>query len=186
MPEAHGDGMGRPALHAVLRRERDGRSVLRFERALAHPRERVWRALTERGELEAWHPTPFVFEGDELRFQPAPGAPEMGTGRLLALEEPALLAYTWGEDELRWTLAEHDGGCLLALEHSFADRFKAARDGAGWHICLRALGALLDGTRELPEKGSARRLPEGWRELNEDYQRRFGIAPGDATPIPDL
>ena len=75
----------------------------------------------------------------------------MGTGRLLALEEPALIAYTWGEDELRWTLSEREGGCLLTLEHSFADRFKAARDGAGWHLCLTALGALLDGAERAGE-----------------------------------
>ncbi len=103
---------------------------------------------------------------------------------MLALEEPALIAYTWGADELRWTLEERAGGCLLTLEHSFADRFKAARDGAGWHLCLTALDALLDGA-EVPAKGSARELPEGWSELNEDYQRRFGIAPAEATPVPD-
>jgi uncharacterized protein YndB with AHSA1/START domain len=176
-----------PDRHAVLL-ERDGRSVLRFERLLAQPRERVWRALTERGELEAWHPTPFVLAGEAVEFQPSPGAPTMGTGRLLALHEPELLSYTWGPppaDELRWTLEEREDGCLLTLEHSFADRYKAARDGAGWHICLLALDALLEG-REVPEKGSARRLPEGWSELNEDYQRRFGISPAEATPVPEL
>ena len=89
------------------------------------------------------------------------------------------------EDELRWTLDERDGGCLLTLEHSFADRFKAARDGAGWHVCLTALGTLLDGGA-VPAKGSARELPEGWRELNESYQRRFGISPEEATPVPEL
>jgi uncharacterized protein YndB with AHSA1/START domain len=173
-----------PDRHAVLL-ERDGRSVLRFERLLAHPRERVWSALTDRNELEAWHPTPFELDGEVLEFLPSPGAPDFGTGRLLALDEPSLIAYTWGEDELRWTLSEREGGCLLTLEHSFADRFKAARDGAGWHVCLGALDALLDGAM-VPAKGSARELPGGWRELNEDYQRRFGIAPGEATPVPDL
>ena len=120
-------------------------------------------------------------------FVAAPGMPEMGTGRLLALEEPTVLAYTWGpppQDELRFTLAAREGGCLLTLEHSFEDRFKAARDGAGWHICLAALEALLEGGA-VPEKGSARQLPEGWCAL-KDYQRRFGIAPGDATPVPGL
>lgn len=176
-----------PDDHAVLL-ERDGRSVLRFERALAHPRERVWRALTERGELAAWHPTPFLFEpvaGATVDFLPSPGVPEMGRGRVLAYEEPSLLAYTWGEDELRWTLTEHDGGCVLILEHCFADRMKAARDGAGWHVCLLALSALLDGG-EVPDKGSARRLPEGWSELNGEYQRRFGIDPQEATPVPKV
>jgi uncharacterized protein YndB with AHSA1/START domain len=175
-----------PDQHAVLS-ERDGQSVLRFERELSHSRERVWRALTERGELEAWHPTPFRIAGETVEFLPSPGAPDFGSGRLIAFEEPALLAYEWGPpppDELRWTLAEGPGGgCLLALEHSFADRFKAARDGAGWHVCLTALDALLDG-REVPARGSARTLPEGWSELNETYQRRFGIAPEQATPVP--
>jgi uncharacterized protein YndB with AHSA1/START domain len=170
--------------HAVLL-ERDGRSVLRFERELRQSRERVWRALTELDELQAWHPTPFLLAGATVEFLSAPGAPDFGTGRLLALEEPALIAYTWGEDQLRWTLSEREDGCLLTLEHSFGDRFKAARDGAGWHVCLTALGALLDGAA-VPEKGRARELPAGWSELNEDYQRRFGIAPEDATLVPEL
>ncbi len=171
--------------HAVLL-ERDGRSVLRFERRFSHPRERVWRALTEHGELEAWHPTPFELEpraGGEITYLPSAGVPEMGVGQVLACEEPALLEHTWGEDELRWTLEESDGGCLLTLEHTFADRFKAARDGAGWHICLIALAAVVDG-EQVPERGSARELPGGWRTLNEEYLTRFGISPEEATPIP--
>jgi uncharacterized protein YndB with AHSA1/START domain len=177
-----------PDGHAVLL-EQDGRSVLRFQRALDHPRERVWRALTERDELAAWHPTPFRFEpraGAAIEFEAPPGMDAWPRGRVLACEEPSLLAYTWGpppEDELRWTIEERGGGCLLTLEHHFADRFKAARDGAGWHLCLRALDARLDGAA-VPEQGSAQRLPAGWSELNEDYQRRFGIAPGEATPVP--
>lgn len=34
----------------------DGRLALRFERTLAHPIERVWRALSEPDELGAWFP----------------------------------------------------------------------------------------------------------------------------------
>ncbi|MCW3067525.1 MAG: hypothetical protein JWL67_150 [Solirubrobacterales bacterium] len=37
--------------HAKLQEEA-GRTTLRFERILAHPPERVWRALTEKDELE--------------------------------------------------------------------------------------------------------------------------------------
>lgn len=176
-----------PAEHAVLT-ELDGRPALRFERLLAHSRERVWRALTERAELEAWHPTPFLFEpraGGAISFLPSPGVPEMGSGQVLACEEPSLLVHTWGEDELRWTLSERGDGCLLTLEHIFDDRMKAARDGAGWHICLQALSALVDG-REVPEKGSARELPGGWKELNAEYQERFGISAEEATPVPEV
>lgn len=174
-----------PDDHAVLV-ERDGRSVLRFERLLGHPRERVWEALTERDQLEAWHPTPFLFEprpGGAVSFLPSPGVPEMGIGSVLACDQPSLLVHTWGEDELRWTLEESGSDCLLTLEHTFGDRLKAARDGAGWHICLTALAAVLDG-RAVPEGGSAQRLPDGWSELNDEYLERFGISPEEATPIP--
>jgi uncharacterized protein YndB with AHSA1/START domain len=172
-----------PGEHAVLL-ERDGRYVLRFECVLSHPRERVWRALTERTELEAWHPTPFLFEpGDTIAYLPSPGLPELRPGRVLACEAPSLLVHTWFEDELRWTLEDRDGGCLLTLEHSFDDRFKAARDGAGWHTCLTALARHTDG-REPAVRGGPQQPPDGWSELNAEYQRRFGIAPEDATPIP--
>ena len=42
--------------------ELEGRDAVRFERRLAHPPERVWRAITDRGELEAWFPADI--EGD--------------------------------------------------------------------------------------------------------------------------
>src|SRR5205085_289579 len=34
----------------------DGRPMLRFERRLEHPPERVWRAITEPEELAHWFP----------------------------------------------------------------------------------------------------------------------------------
>jgi uncharacterized protein YndB with AHSA1/START domain len=49
----------------------DGRSVLRFERWLAHPVEKVWRAITEPDELDAWFPAQLVGErapGAKIRF----------------------------------------------------------------------------------------------------------------------
>jgi hypothetical protein len=99
------------------------------------------------------------------------------------LGPPRLLGHTWGEDHLRWELREHDEGCLLTLTHSFSDRFKAARDASGWHLCLDALSASLDGA----SAASAREtLSRGWQELNSAYERRFGIPPEQATPPPDF
>ena len=175
-----------PDDHAVLQ-ERGGRYVLRFQRTLPHTRERVWRALTERGELDAWHPTPFELEPREdgrVSFAEGPGRPAMPEGRVLCYEPPRLLAYTWGEDELRWELSPHAEGCLLRLTHIFDDRFKAARDAAGWHLCLDTLAGVLDGVAR-PDAGEAGD-PGEWRELNGEYERRFGIAPEQATPPPQM
>jgi uncharacterized protein YndB with AHSA1/START domain len=174
--------------HAVLE-EHDGRHALIFERVLTDPPERVWRALVAPGELADWHPTPFALDpsprapGGRIMFIATEGAPEMPDGELLAYDPPRLLAHTWGADQLRWELREHDDGCLLRLTHTFADRFKAARDAAGWHLCLAALSNSLRRTPR-PHRGSAARLGGDWSELNRGYQQRFGIAPEQATPPP--
>ena len=175
--------------------ERDGRWVLVFERVLPHSRERVWGALTERDELDAWHPTPFSMEeaqsGGRIEFQVPSMLTGMPDGRVIECEPPRLLAHTWFEDELRWELEEHPDGCRLTLAHSFDDRFKAARDGAGWHLCLQALERSLtrasadaDTSTSAAEDGQDEPIPAGWSELNDEYQERFGISPQEATPPP--
>jgi len=169
-----------PAADAVLQ-QRDGRTVLRFERVLRHAPERVWRALTEQGELERWHPTPFALDaaGARVRF-----GGEMGDGRLVEHDPPRTLAYAWGEDELRWRLQPHDDGTLLVLEHTFDDRWKAARDAAGWHLCLDALATVLDGGAPPAAADGDDAIPSQWAQLNSSYEQRFEIPHERATPPP--
>jgi uncharacterized protein YndB with AHSA1/START domain len=160
-----------------------------FERMLEHPPERVWRALTEHHELHGWHPTPFRFEpvqGGRVEFLATPGAPDMPDGEVVAFEPPRLLAYTWGEDELRFELRGHDEGSALTLTHTFDDRFKAARDAAGWEVCLQALVTMLAAGPKAPG-GKGARLPQGdWQHVNSEYEQRFGIPHELATPPPTI
>jgi len=72
---------------------------------------------------------------------------------------------------------------MLTLTHTFGDRFKAARDAAGWHLCLDALSSSLDGDGVSGGDGGEL-LPSGWRELNREYEERFGIPSEEATPPP--
>ncbi len=174
-----------PGSNAVLQ-GRDGRWALCFERLLGQPPERVWSALTTHDELFDWHPTPFELEpaaGGRVRYRPTPEGPEMPDGRVLEYDPPRLLVHTWGDDELRWELAAHADGCVLRLTHIFDDRLKAARDAAGWHLCLDALASSLAGVSR-PQRGTGPRLPDGWSGLNGDYEERFGISPREATPPP--
>jgi uncharacterized protein YndB with AHSA1/START domain len=172
-------------MHAELRDEA-GRPALRFERTLAHPPERIWRALTDDVELSDWHPTPFKLEptvGGAVSFISTNAAPPMPDGTVTACEPPRLLAHTWGDDSLRWEIEPDPRGSRLTLTHTFDDRFKAARDAAGWHLCLDALSATLDrAVTTAPEEADY--PPAGWRELNGEYEQRFGIAPEQATPPP--
>ncbi len=167
---------------AVLQEDTGG-LLLRFERILAHPPERVWSALTDPEELSGWHPTPFELEptvGGWVRYL-AGGEPAIADGKVTAYEPPRLLAHTWGEDSLRWEIRPHAAGSMLVLTHAFGDRFKAARDAAGWHLCLAALSSSLDRSRT-EQRIDAEGLPVGWRELNREYEQRFGIPPEQATP----
>jgi uncharacterized protein YndB with AHSA1/START domain len=156
----------------------ENRPALRFERRLSHPVEVVWEAITQPGELEQWFPS--RVEVDELRpgaemtfrFENMPlDAPSTMTGRVIEFDPPRLFEFTWGppghEDHLRFELepvAGSEDACLLRLTVLLEARDKAARDAAGWHLCLDRLGRQLAGA----EPGGR----EGWRERYEEYQRR--------------
>lgn len=160
--------------------ERDGRPMLRFERVLVHPPERVWRALTEPAEQFAWHPTPARFEltvGGRVAYLEGGYVAGMADGEVTACEPPRLLAYTWptrnrGLNHLRWELAPHDDGCLLTLVQSFENRDLAVDFSAGWHICLDALAERLDGARVDGQRPAANRHEQApYPELKALYQR---------------
>ncbi len=161
----------------------ENRPGLRFERRLSHPVEVVWRAITESDELERWFPS--RVEVDELRpgaemtfrFENMPlDAPSTMTGRVTEFDPPRLFEFYWGEDHLRFELEPSPGSedeCVLRLTVLLDARDKAARDGAGWHVCLDRLECQLAGA----EAGGR----ENWRSLYEEYQRR-GVPAG--APIP--
>ena len=149
----------------------EGRSQLRFERRLPHPPEKVWRALTEPEHLAAWFPTTIEGErvaGAPLRFSfPNNEAPPF-EGEMSTYDPPSVLEFRWGEDVVRFELAPNDGGSLLTLVDTLDEHGKAARDAAGWHVCLDVLDSHLAGG-EPPEASS-----EQWKPLNDEYAERFG------------
>ena len=124
---------------------RGPRPVLRFERVLARPPEAVWRAITDREELKAWFPCDVVADawepGAAISFPfPGEGGPTL-TGTVLEVEEPRVLAYTWGAETLRFILTpEPDGRTRLVFTDEL-DPPLAARNAAGWHVCLARLAA---------------------------------------------
>ena len=151
---------------------RDDRHILIFERRLAHSAERVWRAITEPGELRHWFP-------GVPRWEPLePGAAfdvegdAGGSGRIVEVAPPRVLAFDWGEDRLRFDLEPDGDGCLLTFTHAFGNRELGAQTAAGWDLCLDRLAALLGGA-PLPESESL----EGWPALHERYAADFGIDP---------
>ena len=123
---------------------------LRFVRRVPHPPAKVWRALTEPEQLAHWFPG---------------GAIE---GEVLERQEERVLEFRWGTDLVRFELQPDGDGTQLTLLDTLEALGKAARDGAGWHVCLDELERVLDGT------DSQASTSDQWRSVHPAYVDEFG------------
>jgi uncharacterized protein YndB with AHSA1/START domain len=155
-----------PTLHATA-----AGPQLRLTRRLAHPPEKVWRAMTEPEHLAAWFPDTIVVErwevGAPLRFEHEGGLYAF-EGQVLAVTPQRALEFTWGPDTIRLELEPDGEGTRLTLLDTLEAVGKAARDGAGWHVCLDHLEHDLDGTT--PPWTTTDR----WREVHPGYVQALG------------
>src|SRR5687767_12888844 len=93
----------------------DDRPTIVLERELDSSLERVWRAITDPAELDRW----FV--------APVPWTPTLGErfeaegqhGEVTELDPPHTLAWSWGNERYRITLAPTAAGCTLTFLHTF-------------------------------------------------------------------
>ena len=153
---------------------------LRFTRELHHPVERGWEAITASDDLRAWFPDGIDGEwkvGATLTFGPA--GMDSFTGEVVVVDPPHVLEYTWGTDRLRFELEATNGGCTLTLLDTIDEIGKAARDSAGWHVCLDKLDAHLDGASPQWTDG------DRWKELNPAYAEKFGPEAATIGPPQD-
>ena len=141
-----------------------------FTRTLAHPPEKVWRAITEPAHLKTWFPDNVdgtFGPGAKLRFFSEDPAFEFD-GEVLEFDPPKRLAIRWGTDFLRFELAPDGAGTTLTMTDTFDELGKAARDGAGWHECLDRLVADLAGAAPDFKPG------ERWADVHPQYVDAFG------------
>jgi uncharacterized protein YndB with AHSA1/START domain len=128
--------------------EHDGRPAVRFERTYPHSIDRVWAAISEPEQLAKWFPSSVAIDprvGGEVVFSGDPNV-DSSVGEVLRFDPPHHLAFTWGADELFIDLvAVDDGSCLLVLINVLAERDAAARNAAGWTVCLGELDNLIRG-----------------------------------------
>lgn len=128
-------------------------SVLRLERRLDHPVERVWSALTDEDDLADWFPMEGGHEVVESELQ-------------------RLLVTTWFGEKLRFELEPDGKGCRLTFTHAFEDPDTSARTAAGWDRCVVRLQALLDGSPL-----DQREALDQWPAVHERYASAFGADP---------
>jgi uncharacterized protein YndB with AHSA1/START domain len=154
------------------------RPAIRLERHLPDPPGVVWRALTERGQLRDWFPCDVIIAGGRWEVGATisfPFRPELHmdmtlTGEVLEVDEPSVLAFTWGDDALRFELSpERDGTRLVLIDELPPDA--AARNAAGWEQCLDRLAGI-------------EAEPDGWQPRFERYAATFEPVLGPQAPRP--
>jgi uncharacterized protein YndB with AHSA1/START domain len=117
-------------------------ATIRLERLLSQSPAEVWRALTDREELNTWFPCDILTAewkiGASLRFVFRQGEADDLTGTVLECDEPNVLSFTWGDETLRFELTALDDGTRLVLTDELAAAW-SARNAAGWDVCLERL-----------------------------------------------
>jgi len=149
---------------------------LTFTRKLAHSPDKVWRAVTEPEHLAAWFPAEIQGEraaGAPLVFHFTKGEGPDLAGEMLTFDPPKVLEFTWDTDHYRIALEPDGAGTTLIFVNTFDQIGKAARDAAGWHVCLDLLACHLAG--ETPPWEPRQR----WEEVHGGYVEAFG--PESAT-----
>jgi uncharacterized protein YndB with AHSA1/START domain len=156
---------------------REGRDVLRFERRLDHPVERVWRAITEPAEIVQWLAEAQLELGEggnvTLRWlnSDQEGNTAVARGTVRAVDPPRLLELdTDIHGVLRWELQDDNGGCRLIFTASYPSLPEDARLDvlSGWHIHLDHLADALAGQPVDWPRWSKEHRPR-WKEHRDRY-----------------
>jgi uncharacterized protein YndB with AHSA1/START domain len=170
------------AADGILETRDDGKKVVRFERRLAHPPERVWEALTRPEELSAWWGDADVdlVEGGEFTMRWRNRGPNGEPGpvmqaRITELDPPRVLE-TSGDMHglLRWELeADPGGGTVLRFTSTLdmPDGYFDTRVLAGWHWHLDALARALEGDR-----ADLVNIWDSWNPIHARYEELAGQA----------
>ncbi|GAB3268183.1 hypothetical protein GCM10027449_01300 [Sinomonas notoginsengisoli] len=167
--------------------EIEGRGAVTFIRSFPVGASHAWAAVSTAEGLAGWFPSSaavdleggtVTFSGDPNAAAGAEGSPE----RIVDWDPPRRWAFEWGGDLMEFLVEGSEAEAELTLRNWLADNSAAARNAAGWHVCLGELAKKFGGA--LPAGPHATPGPEGpadWGPLYEGYVKA-GLPSG--APIP--
>lgn len=137
----------------VIGTTEDGRAFLRFERQLAHPVDRVWKAISDATELQQWLAYRVELEprvgGRFVLHLGGPNTDEVASpGEVTVFDPPHVLEATGGDEGgvLRWELEPTGEGCRLTFTHTLMPGERPQNSVlAGWHFLHDQLPEALAG-----------------------------------------
>ena len=163
--------------------------AIRLERLLPGSIDRVWSFLTDsdqrarwlaggRWELRVGGRIELNFAHDQLQSEPTPekyrGMPMSFTGKVLRIDAPRLIEFTWTESdgiptEVTFELAERGDQVALTITHRrIASSAELLDISGGWDVHAGILEDVLSGN-----------TPRGFwsthARLEKEYARRYGL-----------
>jgi uncharacterized protein YndB with AHSA1/START domain len=142
-----------------------------YHRTSKHPPGRLWRAITDSGEVTRWMAYPVEID---LRVGGAYHADFSRTdggqldGVIVKVEPLRLLRYAWGTSTVEWLIEpEGEGSRYVFAQHGLYPRGLPGEEGiaAGWHVWLEDLEQYLDTGRPSSEAEGAER----WAAIGKLY-----------------
>lgn len=147
--------------------------TVKFERRSKHSASRLWRAITDPDEVQAWMGAPATIDlhvgGDY--FVDFHGNGEDGLdGILVRIERERKLGYVWGWSYAEWEIADTEDGCRYTfVQNGLADRGEDEEGlPAGWHEFFDRLDDHLDGVSRTKDEHTAR-----WHALKTPYRKQL-------------
>lgn len=138
----------------------------------------LWKFLTERDLVKQWFPNEYTFEpwdGGALIFHDQYDLDTEG-GAVIQYEAPHYLSFTWGENEVSYTVDTLEGNKVrFTLTDTLANEDEAARNAAGWELCIKNLDELIAGQSTSPFSW------DSWKEFYVAYQGQ-GFPSGAEIP----
>lgn len=139
-----------------------GRTTLHFVRSLAHPPERVWRALTESEHMRWWMPADMIGEKaagatvsmvfwedlvDKMGLDP-----DGGTATIQVWDPPHVFQWLWHGSLVRFEIKAFSGGSRLDLkvEIDTDDPDTIIDNAGGFHLWVEHLETLLSSGSSAP------------------------------------
>lgn len=114
-----------------------GRGLVTFIRSYPVGAAGLWAAVSTSEGLEGWFPSRTTLD-PAARTVSLSGDPNMepSSGRILDWEPPRRWVFDWGGDALEFIVEGTAAEGELTLRNWLAEPAAAARNAAGWHVCL--------------------------------------------------
>ncbi|WP_431813134.1 SRPBCC domain-containing protein [Kocuria sp. cx-455] len=125
----------------------EGRPAIVFEREYPVAPSQLWTTVATAPAMSRWFPSRVqlnAHQGGGIVFTGDPHM-ESSTGTVTNWEPKRHWSFTWGDSEIDISVEPSGEGSKLTFIEFLEAENTAARNAAGWHVCLHTMRSVLTG-----------------------------------------